>query len=223
MMGYLVGILVLTILFSISIRHLSTVVSDYDILVKDAWRQLDSLQNIRAAGMQIKMDVENNPSNVDRSLAQVDNSFTDFLNLARGGIPLDLVLLVRDYHLFRQQVLRAPSVEAESFSKAYNVFMGKIYVEIEKSRGSLRLSESRFIERIDQILLLNVVLAPLSFLFLYYYGFMISNYTGLRLKKFLQGLQDVLSGKYEAKIEDDALDEIGQIAAGINELAGKVK
>jgi len=223
MMGYLVGILVLTILFSISIRHLSTVVSDYDILVKDAWRQLDSLQNIRAAGMQIKLDVENNPSNVDRSLAQVDISFTDFLDLTRGGIPLDLVLLVRDYHLFRQQVLKAPSVEAESFSKTYNTFMGKIYVEIEKSRGKLRLSESRFIERIDQVLLLNVILAPLSFLFLYYYGFMISNYTGLRLKKFLQGLGEIISGKYGTRIEDDAQDEIGQIAAGINELAAKLK
>ncbi len=223
MMGYLVGILVLTILFSISIRHLSTVVSDYDFLVKDTWRQLDCLQNIRAAGMQIKMDMGKNPSNVGRSLAQVDMYFTDFLDLTRGGIPLDLVLLVRDYHLFRQQVLRAPGAETAAFSKAYYIFMGKIYVEIEKSRGALRLSESRFIERIDQVLLLNVILAPLSFLFLYYYGSMLSNYTGLRLKKFQQGLGDIVAGKSGAKIEDDARDEIGQIAAGINELAGKVK
>lgn len=72
-------------------------------------------------------------------------------------------------------------------------------------------------------MLLNVILAPLSFLFLYYYGFMISNYTGLRLKKFLQGLGEIISGKYGTRIEDDAQDEIGQIAAGINELAAKLK
>jgi methyl-accepting chemotaxis protein len=225
MAGYLSGILLLTILFSMSIRHLGTMVDDYNSLMNDTWRQLDSLQTIRSAAMDVRLNLPAKPDQARRKLAQIDFALDKYFALKRGGVPLDLLVLVADIYNFRRQanlmILGGGSLA--DLDKAFNSLDGRTYYEVERSRGNTEAAEGRFIERINQLLLLNVILAPLSFLFLYYYGYMLANTTGLRLKKFLADLQQIADGKPRVRIRDDSTDEVGQIAAGINKLADKIE
>jgi methyl-accepting chemotaxis protein len=235
MLGYLVGILLLSLLFSVSIAHLSTINNDYNNLLRDAWRQLNALQTLYASGLQVRFDVDRNPASARADLKLLDSWFVSFLQFNRTGVPVDLAILAQEFHNFRQQTLelveliesKAPrvqiSVKYNAFTKAYNLFLGRIMVEIERSKSKVAVSEVEFLGRVSQLLLLNLILAPLSFLFLYIYGFFLSNSTGLRLNKFLQELARILSGDYKQRIGDDSKDEIGQIATGINELTHRLE
>ena len=105
MLGYLIGILLLALLFSVSIAHLSTITNDYDTMVRDTWRQLHALQTLRAAGLQLRFDADKNPSEVKRDLGLVDYWFFNFMKSGRGGVPQDLTFLVKEFYSFRQQTL----------------------------------------------------------------------------------------------------------------------
>lgn len=235
MLGYLIGILLLALLFSISIAHLSTITNDYDTMVRDTWRQLHALQTLRAAGLQLRFDADKNPSEVKRDLGLVDYWFFNFMKSGRGGVPQDLTFMVKEFYSFRQQTLKlidlkekkGPKAELSKqynyFTKKYNILFGRIYVEIEKSKSKVEVSETQFLRRISELLFINIILAPLSFLFLYIYGFFLSNQTGLRLRRFLDGMRKILSGDYKEKIMDESQDEIGQIARGMNELAKRLE
>lgn len=225
MVGYLVGVLILTILFSISIIHLSTILGDYNSMVKNSWRRLNALQTVRAQAIKLRLDVIESPAEVKTDLSILDGWFDVFLQLSRDGQSTDLVPLVRDLYTFRKQTLdfiTAAVPSPQGLIRDYNQLSGGILVEIEKEKANVDLSESGFLARINQLLLLNVILAPLNFLFLYYYGFFISNYLGQRLRGFLQILSKILSGDYKQRIADDSQDEIGQIAQGVNELVGRL-
>ena len=235
MLGYLLGILILTLLFSASIAHLSTVINDYDNTVRNAWRQLYALQSLQATVLQIRLDVEDNISRIEMDLKLIDYWFSSFLESSKISVPQDIVRLATEFNAFRQQTLKlidlkekkvppaGLAAEYRNFIKDYNIFIGRINVEITKSKSGLDVAEVSFLQRINQLLLINIILAPLSFLFLYIYGYFLSNYTGLRLKKFLESLHKILSGNYRHKIDDASQDEIGQIAQGINELANRLK
>lgn len=221
MAGYLTGILVLVILFSMSSRHFATIVGDYNRLMNDSWRQLDSLQTIRSGVLQAKMSLPGNPERARRSLALVDLALDKYLTLRQGGIPLDLIVLVTDINKFRIQaelVLVGRGSLAE-LNRTFNLLDGRTFYEIERSRSYTELAEMRFIERINQVLLLDIILAPLGFLFLYYYGYLIANSTGLRLRRYLAALRQITAGQWRARICDSSLDELGQIAAEIDKLA----
>ncbi|KPJ64787.1 hypothetical protein AMJ44_12105 [candidate division WOR-1 bacterium DG_54_3] len=234
MLGYLVGILILALLFSASIAHLGTVINDYNNTVKIAWRQLNALQTLQASGLQIRLDIDNDTAKVDMDLRLIDYWFASFLQASRDGVPRDFILLVREFYTFREQTLKLINLKEQkasksdlatqhrNFSKDYNIFMARIKVEIERGRSNVEVSEVRFLQRVNQLLLLNILLAPLSFLFLYIYGYFLSNYTGIRLRRFLENMRKILAGNYKEKIEDDSKDEIGQIAEGINELAERL-
>ncbi|MEE8637606.1 MAG: HAMP domain-containing protein [Candidatus Margulisiibacteriota bacterium] len=235
MLGYLIGILLLALLFSVSIAHISTITNDYDRMVRDTWRQLHALQTFRAAGLQLRFDVDKNPSEAKRDLRLVDYWFFNFLKSGSGDVPQDLTFLVKEFYSFRRQTLKLidlkekkdPKAEFSKqyndFTKKYNILFGRIYVEIEKSKSNLEVSETQFLRRISELLFINIILAPLSFLFLYVYGFFLSNQTGLRLRKFLGSMREILSGNYKEKIRDESQDEIGQIARGMNELAKRLE
>lgn len=230
MFGYLVGILLLTVLFSISIFYLGTIVNDYDALISQTWRQLDSLQTIRSAGVGLKDNimVGDRPA-AGRSLAQLTEALNGYLGFNRNGEPLDLNIMIKDISSLRQQgsqliVLPRPASPAElkAFNRTGQAFDGRLYFEIERARGNLQVAETRFKERISQMLLLDIILAPLGFLFIYYYGLMLANYTGLRLRRFLSQLKAISGGNYRARVKVDSRDELGQIAEAINHLAEKL-
>ena len=230
MLGYFLGILILTLVFSISIVYLGSITDDYNTLVNDSWRQLDDLQCIRAAGMQTRLNVELNPTEARSSLALIDYYFSSFLGLSRGGLPLDTTILARNYYDFRRQTQallvretrQINTKQLKKYDRSYFLFIGKVLVEIERARTKLEVSESNFVGRINQVLLVNILLAPLNFLFLYYYAFTISNNIGLRLRRFLTELSKILAGQYSEKIKDSSEDEIGRIAGGVNELARRL-
>jgi methyl-accepting chemotaxis protein len=204
-------------------------------MVKDAWRQLHALQALRASGLQLRIDVDNNSSRAKTDIKLLDHWFFSFFKSSRGNVPKDFALLVKEFYSFRQQTLKLIdlkqkraskselSADYDGFTEKYNLLMGRIYVEIEKSKSNVEVSETRFLRRISELLFLNIILAPLSFLFLYIYGFFLSNQTGLRLKRFLGDMRKILSGNYKEKIMDDSQDEIGQIARGMNELAERLE
>ena len=235
MLGYLVGILILTVLFSVHIGHLSTINKDYGRIAQDGWRQLNALQTLYSFGLQLKLDLDENPSRAKAGLGSIDYWFFNYLKLSRGGGTKDFSVLVREYYAFRASVIRLIEVrEGESpnsgigatereFARRFNVFMGRIFVDIERSRNNVQVSETLFLRRVNELLFLNTILAPLSFLFLYVYGYFLSNHTALRLKNFMESLRRILSGDYRTKIEDNSKDEIGQIAQGINELARRLE
>lgn len=234
MLGYLVGILLLTLLYSISIGHLSTISGDYDNLVKDSWRQLSALQSLHAAGQQLRFNIESDATQVESDLRLIDYWFLNYLKFSRRGASADISILVREFHAFRLQTLQLIylikkkdgqaklSPDYDDFIKKYNAFMGRIYVEIERSKNHVEISEIRFLRRFNELLFLNTVLAPLSFLFLYVYGYFISNHTGLRLRKFLEALKKILAGDYKQRVNDPSQDEIGQIAQGVNSLVQRL-
>jgi methyl-accepting chemotaxis protein len=233
MLGYLLGILVLALLFSMSIMHISSVFRDYDNSMKHAWRQLYSLQNLRSAGFQIRLNLDNTVQ-IKKDLQQMDAGFESFLEHSRKGELRDMVSLVREYYSFRKQALKlvdlkegnaAPATIAayqRDLLRDYTFLMGRIYVEISKSKSFAEVSEARFLHRINELLIINIILAPLSFLFLYIYGFLLSNTTGLRLKKFTDALHKIQAGHYKIKIIDNSQDELGQIAQGINRLTKRL-
>jgi len=234
MLGYLVGILLLTLLFSISMGHLSTISRDYDHLVKNSWRQLDALQSLQSSGIRIRLDIDSNLAQARMDLKQIDYWFLRFLESNRGGSAGDFTMLVRDFHAFRLQALRLIDAlenkaagselarERRLFMSKYEPFVGRVFVEIERSRNFVQVSETNFLRRINELLFLNTILAPLSFLFLYVYGYFISNHTGLRLRNFLLSMRKIVSGDYKQRIDEPSQDEIGQIAQGMNELANRL-
>jgi len=232
MLGYLVGILLLTLLFSISMGHLSTVTRDYDNLVRDTWRQLNAVQNLYAAMLNFKIDLGENHPKAENDLKQIDYWFLSFLKYSSPGASRDFSILVKEFYDFRLQAVEllglveskgtVKSATYEAFMKKYNSLVIMVSGEIERSRRSADVSETRFLRRINELLFLNTILAPLSFLFLYVYGYFISNHTGLRLRGFLKRMQKILAGDYEQRIADKSKDEIGQIARGINELASRL-
>ncbi|MBN2057971.1 MAG: HAMP domain-containing protein [Candidatus Saganbacteria bacterium] len=234
MMGYLIGVLLLTILYSLSIAHFSTVASEYNGSMRVAWRHLNSLQDLRAFGLQVKVDIYENPLRAENDLDRMTQAFNILLQGGVSGLPRDLTLLVKDMLLFRGQAQKlivllnqnAPAEElkaqSEAFERIFMAFMGRVYVEIEKSKSQTAMAETSYLHRISYLLLLNTILAPLSFAFLYTYGYFLSNYTGLRLKKFTDSFKKILGGNYKARIEDNSKDEIGQIAQGINELVRRL-
>jgi methyl-accepting chemotaxis protein len=155
-----------------------------------------------------------------------------FLKFSGGGASRDFPMLVREFYAFRLQAqelmdrmekkhLKDPASD-DIFMKKYNSLLIMVSGEIEKTRRQADVSETRFLRRINELLFLNTILAPLSFLFLYVYGYFISNHTGLRLRAFLSRLQKILAGDYQERILDKSQDEIGQIAQGVNELASRL-
>lgn len=234
MLGYLVGILLLTILFSVSTVHFSTIVSEYDQTMRLAWRHLNSLQDLRAYGLQVRLDLNENLPKAKRDLEHVTESFNSLLRGGAGGPPKDVMLIVQDMLAFRKQTLKLIELKEENtdpavlakeeavFKRNYLLFMGRIYVEIEKSKANVAVTETTYLQRVSYLLLFNIILAPLSFAFLYIYGFFLSNYIGLRLQKFLASLGKIIGGDYKARIDDTSGDEIGKIAHGINELADRL-
>jgi methyl-accepting chemotaxis protein len=232
MLGYLVGILLLTLLFSISMGHLSTVSRDYDSLVRNTWRQLNAVQNLHSAVLNLRIDLAESLPRAKNDLKQVDYWFMRFLKFSGGGASRDFPMLVREFYAFRLQALelmdrmekkhlKDPASD-DIFMKKYNSLLIMVSGEIEKTRRQADVSETRFLRRINELLFLNTILAPLSFLFLYVYGYFISNHTGLRLRAFLSRLQKILAGDYQERILDKSQDEIGQIAQGVNELASRL-
>lgn len=234
MMGYLIGILLLTILFAASVAHFSTLASDYNSMMANAWRQLNHLQDLRAHALQVRIDIDENIAKADYDLRQMNDTFNALMAGGHLGLPQDVMLIVKDMIAYQEQTAKLVVMKKQKngsemlrrqqalFNKAYYMFMGRIYVEIEKSKSHVAIQETRYLQRISYLLVLNTVLAPLSFAFLYIYGFFLSNYTGVRLQKFLAQMKDILAGNYQAKISDDGRDEIGQIAAGINDLADRL-
>jgi len=234
MLGYLVGILLLTILFAISIAHFSTIVSDYDHMMRKSWRQLDALQDLRARALQVRVDVDDNFARTSHDLKLMNFTFNRLMAGSGSGLPHDVVLIVKDMISFREEtfklvVMKEQAASAGSladqehvFNRAFQTFMSRIYVEIEKSKSYVAVQETRYLQRISYLLVLNTILAPLSFAFLYIYGFFLSNYTGMRLLRFLTQLKEILSGNYKARITDNSRDEIGQIATGVNELTSRL-
>jgi hypothetical protein len=225
MAGYLTGILLLTILFSMSIRHLGTMIDDYNNLMNDTWRQLDSLQTIRSASLDVRLNLPDRPELAKRALGKIDLALDKYFALKRGSIPPDLVVFVADIYNFRRQanLIIGGSGSLAELNDTFGLLDGRTFYEVERSRSNTEAAEGKFIERINQTLLLNIILAPLSFLFLYYYGFMLANTTGLRLKHFLAALQQIVGGQPGIRVKDDSVDEIGQIAAGVNKLAEKIE
>ncbi len=232
MLGYLVGILLLTLLFSISMGHLSTVTRDYDNLVRNTWRQLNAVQNLQAAVLNLRIDLGESLPRARNDLKQIDYWFLSFLRLSSPGASRDFSILVKEFHAFRLQAVKLIDLMERKnakdpatydvFRKNYNSLIIMISGEIEKTRRLTDVSETRFLRRINELLFLNTILAPLSFLFLYVYGYFISNHTGLRLRVFLNRMQKILAGDYEQRITDKSKDEIGQIAQAINELASRL-
>ena len=106
MLGYLVGILILALLFSVSIAHLSTVINDYNNTVKNAWRQLHALQTLHSSGLQIRLDIDEDTAKVNMDLKLIDYWFANFLQSSRDEVPKDFILLVREFYAFREQALK---------------------------------------------------------------------------------------------------------------------
>ncbi|MFA4844866.1 MAG: HAMP domain-containing protein [Candidatus Margulisiibacteriota bacterium] len=235
MFGYLIGVFILTSAFSSSIFHISTIVNDYNNLMRDSWRQLSALQSLRSAGLQVRLDLDQRPALARVGLMQMGNWLVDYTQFRAGGIPEDFVALVGDFYTFRQSALKLVNlkegklVSAESgvitaeFSRDYGAFIGRAYVEIEKGKSKVEVGEGRFIERVNYILFLNVVLAPLGFIFLYFYGLFLANYTGLRFQKFLASLRKIVAGNSGERIDDRSRDELGQIAVGVDQLAERLE
>jgi methyl-accepting chemotaxis protein len=235
MFGYLIGVLILTVAFSITIFHISTIVNDYNNLMRDSWRQLNSLHTLRSAGLQVRLDLEQRPALARVGLMQMGSWLVDFTRFRAGGIPEDFVSLVGDFYNFRKSALKLielkegklasaeGGVVMAEFNHDYGAFIGRVFVEIEKGKTKVEVSEGRFIERINYILFLNVVLAPLSFIFLYFYGFFLANHTGTRFQRFIASLRRIISGSGGERISDSSKDELGQIAEGINQLAERLE
>ncbi|MFH1347763.1 MAG: HAMP domain-containing protein [Candidatus Margulisiibacteriota bacterium] len=234
MLGYLVGILLLTVLFSVSVVHFSTIVAEYNNSMKFAWRHLNALQDMRAFGLQVMIDIDQNVPKAKGDVDRLSNSFDVLLRGSSIGLPKDIMLIAKDMTLFREQTFKlidliekkaAPAELAEqraAYTHNYHLFMGRLYVEIEKSKSNVSITETIYLQRVSYLLLLNIILAPLSFAFLYIYGYFLSNYMGLRLLKFMESMRKILAGNYKEKIDDTSKDEIGQIAQGINELAERL-
>lgn len=228
MLGYLVGILILAFLLSAGVLHISTIFREYDKGMKSAWRQLDALQQVRAAGLRFRIQAEAASPRSRNELKDMDRWFQAFLEESRGGTSTDIVPLVRNYYGFRKQVNSLDlspglkdSEKYRDFVKKYDFFMGSLYVEISRAKNYVEVSETNFLKRINELLLVILFLAPLSFLFFYIYGFFVSNSTGLRLKRFLAALKKLVAGQQQTDIKDNSRDELGQIAQGVNKLAHK--
>jgi methyl-accepting chemotaxis protein len=225
MAGYLTGIMLLTVLFAMSIRHMGTIGSDYNNLMNDSWRQLDALQTMNSAMMEVRLSLPEKPAQAQVALARVEYTLQHYLTLKKGSLPDDLVVLVAELYNFRQKVLEelAGGIAPADLNRSFLSLSGRLRFEVERARGKTQVAEASYLERINQLLLLNIILAPLSFLFLYYYGFMLTNITGLRLRRFVANLQMINNGRTNVRIKDDSRDELGQIAAGVNQLAEKIE
>jgi sensor histidine kinase YesM len=235
MLGYLVGILMLTILFSLSIVHFGTLISDYNETMRDAWRQLNTIQDMRAYCLQARLNMESNPAGAKSDIKLMEFNFFSLLQGTKSGLPQDVMLLTQDMLAFSKQTqelidlqqqggsAEALVIQRERFNRAYYFLLGRLYVEIEKAKTHAAMAETSFLQRISYLLFLNTVLAPLSFAFLYAYGFFLSNYTGVRLNKFMYSLKEILAGNYKTRVADDSRDELGQIAQVINELTRRLE
>jgi HAMP domain-containing protein len=235
MAGYLIGCIFVTLLFSISIFHVNTLTNDYNSLVKNSWRQLNALQEIRANAFQLRLSIEQNDDRARSKLMAFDFLLPEFIKLSQSANSGELNQFIQKYSDMRQKAgqlinARTGTVAAgeetaryNEFSKSFNIFIGQIMVDSQISQAATAVAESNFFIRVQQLLLMNVILSPLNFLFLYFFGLSISNYLAVRLKKISDKTKAILAGNYQERIEEPSRDELGEMSRVINELASRLE